>query len=263
MEWEAPFKRKANHSIISKLYALVPEAAKKFNLQVVDDPVFSLCSTCILPMEADGFPRDPCDKSIEQALWKDSEAPAAILRTSTTGSHFSRAAYSWASDLTAADTDVPKPCKNEIKQIALASAFAADAVLDAVQLLAQTMASSVITRCNTWLRSWEADPLAQARVTVVPFKGRNPFSEGSDKYLFEDKDKKKVLPSKKMMQSLRAISLPFRGQSIPHHLQVSQDPTPQALSNPAGNQINSQPTGHPLLTSQDRVTKNQKKSPSS
>lgn len=40
-EWEAPTKPKSNHPIMSKLYSLVPEAAEKLKLPLVD--VTSIC----------------------------------------------------------------------------------------------------------------------------------------------------------------------------------------------------------------------------
>lgn len=90
---------------------------------------------------------------------------------------FARAAYVWASDLTSADAEVPKELKDDIKKIAIASAFAADAALDALQMASQAMADSVAARWSTWLRGWEADPSAQTKLAVVPFKGVNLFGD--------------------------------------------------------------------------------------
>ena len=131
-EWEAP----ANHPIISKFYSLSAEAADRFKLPWVDDPVTSLCSSSVLPTDADGLPKDPCDRKIELALRKSFEASATSLRASTASSLFARAVYSWASDLSAASSSIPKEIKDEFKKMALAAAFSADASLDAIQLSA-------------------------------------------------------------------------------------------------------------------------------
>lgn len=64
-EWESPARPKSNHPIISKFYMLVPDVAECFRIPLVDDPVVSLCSSFILPTEADGLPRDPCARTLE------------------------------------------------------------------------------------------------------------------------------------------------------------------------------------------------------
>lgn len=128
----------------------------------MDDPVASLCSNPVSLAEANGLPRDPCDRKVEQALWGGKiEASSASLRIPTASSLFARAIYSWASDRSAADSNI---LKDNLEKIALATAFSADALLDAVQLLARAMASNVTARRNTWLWSREVDPLSQARV---------------------------------------------------------------------------------------------------
>lgn len=88
MERKAPAKLKANHNMVSKFYSFVPEAAKRFRLPLVENTVLSLCSMSVLPMEVDGFPRDSCDKHIEQALCKYFEASLAVVWASTSGSLF-------------------------------------------------------------------------------------------------------------------------------------------------------------------------------
>lgn len=110
---------------------------------------------------------------------------------------FVRAAYVGASDLTSAEVDILKELKDEFKKIALASAFAADASLDSFQVSIWAMAFSVVARHNTWFRNWEAVLSARARVAVVPFKGYSVFGGALEHCLIEDKDKKKVFPSKK------------------------------------------------------------------
>lgn len=134
---------------------------------------------------------------MEQALWRNLEALAMSLKASTACSLFARAVYSWTSDLAAADSNVSKELKDEIKKISLVTAFVTDASLDALHLSARAMASRVTAKCNTWLRNWEVDPLAQAKVAGVPFRGISLLGEGTDKNLVEDKDKKKALQSRK------------------------------------------------------------------
>lgn len=57
----------------------------------------------------------------------------------------------------------------------------------------RSMAYSVIARHNTW----DADPSAETKVAAVPFKGMSLFGDALDCCLVENKDKKKVLPSKR------------------------------------------------------------------
>lgn len=59
------------------------------------------------------------------------------------------------------------------------------------------MTFSITARRKSWIRDWDADSSAQAKVAAISFKGINLFGEGLKMYLTEDKDKKKVLPSKK------------------------------------------------------------------
>lgn len=209
-EWENPAKHKSTHPIFSKLYALTQGASKEIKLPLVDDPVNSLSSTSVLPMDADGLPKDQCDRRIEQALRRDFEASANSLRASASASLFARASYEWASKMTTPEVDIPKEFKDEIKKVALASAFAADATFDAFQMASRAMAYSVTARRNTWLRCWEADPSAQTKLAAVPFTGFHLFGEVLDRYLVEDKDKKKVLPSKKKEHKPRRRFRSFR-----------------------------------------------------
>lgn len=102
------------------------------------------------------------------------------IRASTAGSLFARAAYLWASNLAARDSDLPEKVKNEVEKTALAPAFAADASLDAVQFSARAMASNVAARRNTWPRNWEDGLLAQAKVAGVPSTGTHLFGDGLD-----------------------------------------------------------------------------------
>ncbi|XP_054830377.1 uncharacterized protein LOC129326238 [Eublepharis macularius] len=196
-EWDNPAKPKTYHSAFNKFYSLTPDSAKQVRLPTVDDPVSILATSSILPMDAEGVPKDPSDKKIEQALRRNYEASSAALRASATASLFARAAYTWASDLAAAGSEVPKDIKNEAKKIALTSAFAADATLDAFQMSSRAMGFNVTARHNTWLRNWDVDPQARSRVAAIPFSGSKLFGEALDRYLVEDTEKKKVLPSRK------------------------------------------------------------------
>lgn len=108
---------------------------------MVDEPVPSLCSS-VLPMDADGLPKDPSNRRIEQALCRDFEASVTSLKASTVCGLFARAAK--ASDLAAGESDIPKELKDEIKKAVLASAIAADASLGAIQFSARAVASSEI-----------------------------------------------------------------------------------------------------------------------
>lgn len=55
-KWEAPARPTSNHSIILMFYSLVPEVVELFKLPLVDDPVGSLCSIVVLPVDADRLP---------------------------------------------------------------------------------------------------------------------------------------------------------------------------------------------------------------
>lgn len=68
----------------------------------------------VLPVEADELPKDHCGRYIEQALRQDFEASATSLRALVTGSVFSRAVYTWASDLAPDNSSVPKEHKDEL-----------------------------------------------------------------------------------------------------------------------------------------------------
>lgn len=209
-EWESPAKPKATNPLFHKLYTLVPPARKLVKLPTVDDPVNSLVSSSVLPMDADGLPKDQCDRRIELALRRNFEACTNAAKSAMTASLFTRAVYTWASDLASAEADLPKELKDDIKKMALASAFAADATLDSFQMANRGVASSVSARRNVWLRSWEADPSAQAKLAAVPFKGEELFGDTLDRYLVENKDKKKVLPSKRKEGKTRRRFRPFK-----------------------------------------------------
>lgn len=84
-------------------------------------------------------------------------------------------AYTWASDVAAADTSIPKELKYEIKKITLATAFVSDASLGALQMAARVIAFSVTARRNMWIHRWDADPSAHAKVMAVPFPGHQAF----------------------------------------------------------------------------------------
>lgn len=60
-----------NRPIISNFYSFVSEAVKRFEFPLVDVPMACLCSILVLLGGVDSFPRDPCDRQIEQALCKD------------------------------------------------------------------------------------------------------------------------------------------------------------------------------------------------
>lgn len=51
-EWESPAKPKSTPSVFHKFYSLVPAADRKVKLPTVDDPVNSLVSSSVLPMDA-------------------------------------------------------------------------------------------------------------------------------------------------------------------------------------------------------------------
>lgn len=72
------------------------------------------------------------------------------IRASVSGSMFARAAYVWALDLALGDAEVPKELKDDIKKIAIASAFAEDATMDALQMALRAMAYSVAARLKCW-----------------------------------------------------------------------------------------------------------------
>ncbi|XP_015275336.1 PREDICTED: peroxisome proliferator-activated receptor gamma coactivator 1-beta [Gekko japonicus] len=57
------------------------------------------------------------------------------------------------------------------------------------------MACSITARRNTWLGGWDVDPSARSKVASVPFKGAKLFGEDLDRYLVEDKDKKRIIDS--------------------------------------------------------------------
>lgn len=112
----------------------------------MDSPVNSLVSLSVLLMDADGLPKDQCDRRIKQALRRNFEACANSVSASLTELLFAWAAYMWASDLASAEVDVPKELKDEIKKMALVAAFAADAALDSFQMTSRGIAFSVAAR---------------------------------------------------------------------------------------------------------------------
>lgn len=173
---------------------LLQRPEKRFKFPVVDDQATSLASSSVLPMDAEGMPKDNCDRQIEQALRKDFVTSVLSLRALAMGSLFTRTAFSWASDLAAAESNVPKDLKDEIKKIGLTSAFAADATLDALLLAARAMACSAITRSKTWLQNWDVDSAAR---TSVSFKGVSLFRDGLERYLVEDRRRRCYLQKKK------------------------------------------------------------------
>lgn len=129
----------------------------------------------------------------------------------------------WASDLTSTEADVPKELKDEIKKMALASAFAADAALDSFQMTIRRLAFSVSARWNTWFQSWEVDLSAQARVVAVPFNCL--FGNAINRYVIEDKDKKKDHPLKKRMGKCTKVFTPSEILEPPlkHHTSSHKD----------------------------------------
>lgn len=146
------------------------------------------------------------------------------VQASATGSLFTRAAYIWASDLASEEVDIPKDLKDEIKKNTLAAAFAADASVATFHLPTRAMSYNVIARQNTWLRNWEVDSSAQAKVSAVAFRGVNLFGHTLDCCLIEDKDKKKVLPSKRKESKSRKCFCSFRKPG-PHHNPVTSKPS--------------------------------------
>lgn len=58
-EWENPVKP----SLLTQ--AVFSGANKEIKLPLVDDPVNCLASASVLPMDADGLPKDQCDRRIE------------------------------------------------------------------------------------------------------------------------------------------------------------------------------------------------------
>ncbi|KAJ6663967.1 hypothetical protein lerEdw1_008921 [Lerista edwardsae] len=158
---------------------------QRFRTPVVDAPVAAIGSSSVLPVDSDGLPRDPVDRRIEQAVRRAFDAAAGSLRASVAGSMFSRAVFLWIRELLA-DFDVPAEVRKDLKKIEAASAFAADATADAVQLSARSMAASVTVRRNTWLRHWDVDAASQSRVIGLPFKGGKLFVKNKTKqwYVF-------------------------------------------------------------------------------
>ncbi|KAJ6653732.1 hypothetical protein lerEdw1_008758, partial [Lerista edwardsae] len=154
---------------------------QRFRTPVVDAPVAAIGSSSVLPVDSDGLPRDPVDRRIEQAVRRAFDAAAGSLRASVAGSMFSRAVFLWIRELLA-DFDVPAEVRKDLKKIEAASAFAAEATADAVQLSARSMAASVTVRRNTWLRHWDVDAASQSRVIGLPFKGGKLFDNSPDRH---------------------------------------------------------------------------------
>lgn len=111
----SPRKLNMTNPLFSKLYSMHLATTKMIKLPLVDDAINSLASTSVLPMDADGLPKNSCDRHIEQTRHRDFEAAAMSVRASATVSLFARAAYTWASDLTSSEADIPKDLKDEIK----------------------------------------------------------------------------------------------------------------------------------------------------
>lgn len=164
-------------------------------LPAVDDPVNRLSSNSLLPTGTDGLPGDHCDRRIEQVLRRGFEASANAIKASVASSLFVRVANKWVTELLE-ESDAPNDIKEVLRKIKLATAYMADGLLDSLQMVARSMAASVTAHRNTWIRNWDADSMAQNKVVSVPFTGVNLFGDGLDRYLIEDKGKKRVLPSK-------------------------------------------------------------------
>lgn len=95
-------------------------------------------------MDTDGLPRNWCERKVEQVLQKDFKVTLAALRSATSCSLFSRAAYAvlWLSQLLT-NSELPKGLNVDIKKIVLLASFSSDACLDGIQLCARAMAVNI------------------------------------------------------------------------------------------------------------------------
>lgn len=211
-EWATPASTKHASKFINKFYSFPEKTMETLRQPIIDQPIAALSSAAIIPAQGEGGPKDPLDKRVESALRRNFEASSQTFRASAANSIMARAAYLWAEELASSDPSLSRTAKSTLKKIALASAFAADASFDSVQLSARAMAASVTARRNIWLRHWDVDAGSQSRLVGVPFKGSKLFGEALDPILIENRDKRKVLPSNRKVLHKAKTAISFRPQ---------------------------------------------------
>lgn len=190
-EWHSR-ARGSGLKIADKFYSLPEKQMALLQTPTVDPPVASLASSCV-PVDGDIWPKNPSDRRMETSLKRSFEFSSCAFRAESATSVMSRAAFIWAQEASK-QKKLPKSTKSLLKRIALASAFASDASLDAMRFSARAMSSNVTTRRTLWLKSWTGEPSSHNKLINLPFEGGKLFGKALDPILVEAKDKRKILP---------------------------------------------------------------------
>lgn len=216
-EWSKPASNKQFSPFFKKLYDLPPSASELLQVPLVDAPVVALQSSGLLAEDGQGCVRDHWDKRMEAALQRSHEATAMAIKACVTASVVSRASIVYGRKLMQLISPDDKCLLQGAGRMLKASAFATDAMLDAMSFASRAMASSVMARRGLWLRAWRADTQSKLIVASYPFEGKKLFGDSLDKILVETRGKKTAMPKTLKRSgsgsfSFRPFSSSFRGR---------------------------------------------------
>lgn len=127
----------------------------------VDTAMASLAEDEVVPLEMEFL--DPTDRKMEAPLRRGFEASLATSEKSLTATCFMRATVSWLGTL----KDINHPDFSAIlKKISLATAFVANASMNAMRFFSQAMVPSSVARQLVCLGLWKVD--AHSKQSCVP-----------------------------------------------------------------------------------------------
>ncbi|XP_013925897.1 PREDICTED: uncharacterized protein LOC106552206 [Thamnophis sirtalis] len=207
-----------------RFYNVEQAFAQAIQLPPIDTPVATLVSSSpvVSGDAADKLKSE--DKWAELTLWKNFNATAWAIKSTSAASYFNRTMVMWLRQLQDRIPIQDDRIHQDLTKIIAASQFSADATLDTIKFASSALATSVTSRCLLWLRNWQMDNKAKWNLETALFKGPNHFGEALDPILVENKDKKKVLPSNAKKPEARShpyCRQSYRAPDFDHHQRFS------------------------------------------
>ncbi|XP_072003574.1 uncharacterized protein [Engystomops pustulosus] len=163
----------------------------------VDVAVSKVSRKSALPVEDSGVLKDPMDKKADGFLRRSWEAAAGAFKPNVAATCVSRSLLVWLSQL---EEKIKAGASrshliSEVTTAQKASAFLADASVDALRLSARSVALSNSARRALWLKNWTGDLPSKSHLCSIPCEGEFLFGSALDNILEKAADRKRGFPS--------------------------------------------------------------------
>lgn len=148
-EWPNPTRGRDSSRPSTCLFNLDKEGMQFLRSLLVAAPVAALVVFLVLPSDSKGFPKDPIDMKIELSARRAFDSAASALCVSVASFLSSRIMVWWLQEISKVHRDLFSVARVELHKIISATAYVTDTTTDAIQLVAWTMAASVVVRRHT------------------------------------------------------------------------------------------------------------------